>query len=216
MKRIIAVFLAIACVGVCQSVAFADALQEKSVDVLVNCIQESAHTQTPVDENGNAEITLPNDSTVSVSGAQGTGIQLIVEQIDESEEEAYSWFRDLLGGKPKRLIPFYIALVDADGKVHSPKGSTITVTLPQEYEKLAVYFVKDGQAEEISCTVSDGRVTLTAADSCYYMFCEKDKTLPTGTYSPKTGDERAIVPALALLAISGGVLCFARRGRSAR
>lgn len=216
MKRIIAVFLAIACVGVCQSVAFADALQEKSVDVLVNCIQVSAHTQTPVDENGNAEITLPNGSTVSVSGAQGTGIQLIVEQIDESEEEAYSWFRDLLGGKPKRLIPFYIALVDADGKVHSPKGSTITVTLPQEYEKLAVYFVKDGQAEEISYTVSDGRVTLTAADSCYYMFCEKDKTLPTGTNSPKTGDERAIVPALALLAISGGALCIARRSRRTR
>lgn len=201
------------------------------IDVYARYVREIAGEYTAPAENGEAAVTLPDGSTITVTGAPQEARTLVVVPIPESEKEAWGWLVDCLAntGTPVRAYDIYF--LDADGNRLNADGVVIAITAPSSDGTLiACSLNTDGISKVLASAVNAGKITFTANGSHYYILAEKagaaqpdypeqpsDPENPSTPEkpsnpadSPKTGDSSMIWlwSVIMLLACGGLVGCI--------
>lgn len=144
------------------------------IDVYARYVREIAGEYTAPAENGEAAVTLPDGSTITVTGAPQEARTLVVVPIPESEKEAWGWLVDCLAntGTPVRAYDIYF--LDADGNRLNADGVVIAITAPSSDGTLiACSLNTDGISKVLVSAVNAGRITFTANGSHYYILAEK-------------------------------------------
>lgn len=167
------------------------------IDVYARYVREIAGEYTAPAENGEAAVTLPDGSTITVTGAPQEARTLVVVPIPESETEAWEWLVDCLAntGAPVRAYDIYF--LDADGNRLNADGAVIAITAPSSDGTLiACSLNTDGISKILASAVNAGKITFTANGSHYYILAEKagaaqpdDPEQPSDPENPSTPEQ---------------------------
>lgn len=150
------------------------------IDVYARYVREIAGEYTAPAEDGEAAVTLPDGSMITVTGAPKEARTLVVVPIPESEKEAWEWLADSLAntGTPVRAYDIYF--LDADGNRLNADGVVITITVPSADGALMACSVNTGGIGKVlAVEVNAGKITFSADGSSYYVLAEKAGTAQT-------------------------------------
>lgn len=216
MRKLLTTFCVCLLLLSCAATAFAAESGDTPVDVKAMYVENTPWSAVSPEEDGTAAVTLPDGTSLTVSGIQNTRWQLVIEPV--TEKEPLDWLNSLLGGKLNDRTALHIFFLDENGTAHSADG--VTVTVSAEKAPTDVYSVSpDGSAKKCTGTPDGKRLTFTTNGSPFYVY----GTLPhSGAYTPdtpQTGDNSRITLWLTLLILSAATLIFviaAEIGKSKR
>lgn len=167
----------------------------------------SAAEKTPVTD-GTAQLILPDNTVVSVSGVDGDEWYLVVYAIPDTDTEAVTWINSVLDGKLKNTMPFYIYLENESGACKNVCGVQITVQPSVLPENCAVYSLNcAGECGVLSGTASGYSITFISDGSEYYVL-GTDITSSSGTGIPSTGDDAKLCFMFFIAAVSSACAAF--------
>ena len=189
MKRII-VFLLVLLLALPTSLTAFAAEDQTTIDVYAKCeytVDGSHHA--PI-EDGKADVTTDDGTTVSVTDAPEGSLTLMVVPVPETEKEAWKWIEDSLKGKADPIHTFDIHFLDQDGNRIDADGAVVTINCPHCNGIPVVCSLKtDGTVQILNRTDASGTdVMFTTDGSAYYVMAEKLPTSVTDPDSPQTGD----------------------------
>ena len=216
MRKLLTTFCVCLLLLSCAATAFAAESEDTSVDVKAMYVENTPWSAVSPDEDGTAAVTLPGGTSLTVSGIQNVGWQLVIEPV--TEKEPLDWLDSLLGGKLNDRTALHIFFLDESGTAHSADGVTVTVQAPPA--RASAYAVaSNGTVTDQTGKAGADSLSFTTNGSPFYVY----GTLPhSGAYTPdtpQTGDNSRITLWLTLLILSAATLIFviaAETGKSKR
>ena len=200
MRKLLTTFCVCLLLLSCTATAFAAESEDTSVDVKAMYVENTPWSAVSPDEDGTAAVTLPDGTSLTVSGIQNVGWQLVIEPV--TEKEPLDWLNSLLSGKLNDRTALHIFFLDENGTVHSADG--VTVTVSAETAPTDVYSVSpDGSAKKRTGTLDGKRLTFTTDGSPFYVYGSRPTPQPD---TPQTGDNTHFALWLTMLTVSGAAL----------
>lgn len=200
MRKIITVLLGFLLVLSMGVPAFAAEITEEgttTIDVYARYVREIAGEYTAPAEDGEAAVTLPDGTAITVTGTPQDARTLVVFPIPESEKEAWEWLVDCLAdtGTPVRAYDIYF--LDADGNRLNADGVVVAISVPSSDGTLTACSLNtDGTGKVLASAVNAGKITFTANGSHYYVLAEKagvaqpdDPEQPSDPENPSTPEQ---------------------------
>lgn len=160
-------------------------------------------------EDGKADLTIDDGTSVSVTGAPEGSVRLMVVPIPETEKEAWEWIESSLKATADPVHTFDIYFEGQDGKRIDADGAVVTLTCPHcTAVPIVCSLDTDGTVHVLSGSAKarSNTVTFTTNGSAYYIMAEElpkhdveieDK--PGGDVvidnpTPEAGDDVTITP----------------------
>ena len=216
MRKLLTTFCVCLLLLSCAATAFAAESEDTSVDVKALHVENTPWSAVSPKEDGTAAVTLPDGTSLTVSGIQSVGWQLVIEPV--TEKEPLDWLDSLLSGKLNDRTALHIFFLDESGTTHSADG--VTVTVSAEKAPADVYSVSpDGSAKKCTGTPDGKRLTFTTNGSPFYVYGSRPHSGAYTPDTPQTGDNSRITLWLTLLILSAATLIFviaAEIGKSKR
>lgn len=185
MKRILAIFLVLLLTLTLSVTVFA--AEDKTIDVTAKYEDTSEYTVNVV--NGGAEYVGEDGTKVSVSGITDEAKTLVVIPVEETDTDAYAWFKDTVKNEniENGITPYAVYLYNANGESVSSVGATVTVPIPDGYTDPVVYAIdKDGNPTKLTAEVKDGTITFTSDGSLHFVVADEKETTPGTDPTPGT------------------------------
>ena len=159
-------------------------------------------------EDGKADVTTDDGTSVSVTDAPEGSVRLMVVPVPETETEAWAWFENCLKDTADPVHTFDIYFEDPDGDRIDANGAVVTIDCPHcAGVPIVCSLNTDGTVHVL--TASSARstaVTFTTNGSPYYIMAEVlpkhdvEVKEPTGgdveidNPTPEAGDDVTITP----------------------
>lgn len=126
-------------------------------------------------ENGTAQVTLGNGTTVTITQAPESAERLLVYPFPKSDADAWQWVQERLGNQAKALQPYEIYFLTGDG-TRIPANGAI-VTLSAGGGDLGVYSLSSaGSLTLLQSSASNGRLNFKTNGCDYYVLAKKMET----------------------------------------
>ena len=136
----------------------------------------------PVDiENGQAETTLPDGTTVTVQGETlPDGVLLVVEPL---EGDALAWIESCMEGKGTNIRAYDIYFLDDSGNRYEiTEPITVSFSLNGEYQRPVVYYISEsGETQKMETSVAGDQISFTTDHNSYYALAQQVGTEETGS-----------------------------------
>lgn len=138
--------------------------------------EEGDVTQPVTDGTGTA--TLPDGTTVTVSGVKMEGLYLKVYPITEETDggEPWKWFSGLFQGKGTNMQPYDIWFEDAYGQVREITDTVQISISPagKDYKNPVVYYQPvSGDPVDMGASFANGTVSFYTNHTSYYVLLEQ-------------------------------------------
>lgn len=203
MRKLLTTFCVCLLLFSCTVTVCAAELGETAADVKAKYVDNTPWNAVSPGEDGTAAITLPDDTSLTVSGIQNTGWQLVIEPV--TEKEPLDWLNSLLGGKLNDRTALHIFFLDENGTVHRADGVIVTVQNPPG-RALAYAIASDGTVKDQTGKVSAGSLSFTTNGSPFYVYGSQPHSGADAPDAPKTGDNNHLALWLTMLTVSGATL----------
>lgn len=203
MRKLLTTFCVCLLLLSCAVTAFAAESEAPSVDVKARYVGSTPWSAVSPEEDGTAAVTLPDGTSLIVSGIQDTRWQLVIELV--TEKEPLDWLDSLLGDKLNDRTALHIFFLDENGTAHSADG--VTVTVSAEKAPTDVYSVSpDGSAKKCTGAPDGKRLTFTTDGSPFYVYGSRPHSGADTPDTPQTGDNTHLALWLTMLTVSGAAL----------
>lgn len=200
MRKLLTTFCVCLLLFSCTVTVCAAELGETAADVKAKYVDNTPWNAVSPGEDGTAAITLPDDTSLTVSGIQNTGWQLVIEPV--TEKEPLDWLNSLLGGKLNDRTALHIFFLDENGTVHRADGVIVTVQNPPG--RASAYAVaSNGTVTDQTGKVSADSLSFTTNGSPFYVYGSRPHSDADAPDAPKTGNNTHLAFWLTLLAASG-------------
>lgn len=194
MKKTFIFLLTLVIISACNVFIFAGSSTIESTEATYNSVGIDVYGRyvdspdivyTPVSEEGESELTLPDGKRFKVTNAPEDAVTFVIMPVDKSkEQEAFAWFEDSLEDLGINLIPFDIYFADENGDRIDPSGTKITTTLPDSHnDPIIISLSPDGKTDKLDFVrVSLNEISFEMGESPYYIIANKPPKVP------QTGD----------------------------
>lgn len=138
-------------------------------------------------EDGQAETTLPDGTTVTVQGETlPDGVLLVVEPL---EGETIAWIESCMEGKGTNIRAYDIYFLDNSGNRYEITDPiTVSFSLNGEYQRPVVYYISEsGETQKMETSVAGDQISFTTDHNSYYALAEEVGTEETGSSGNPTG-----------------------------
>lgn len=138
-------------------------------------------------EDGQAETTLPDGTTVTVQGETlPDGVLLVVEPL---EGETIAWIESCMEGKGTNIRAYDIYFLDDSGNRYEITDPiTVSFSLNGEYQRPVVYYISEsGETQKMETSVAGDQISFTTDHNSYYALAEQVGTEETGSSGNPTG-----------------------------
>lgn len=203
MRKLLTTFCVCLLLLSCAVTAFAAESEDTSVDVKARYVESTPWSAVSPDEDGTAAVTLPDGTSLTVSGIQNVGWQLVIEPV--TEKEPLDWLDSLLGGKLNDRTALHIFFLDENGTAHSTDGVTVTVQAPPAGAS-AYAVASDGTVTDQTGKVGAGSLTFTTNGSPFYVYGSRPHSGADTPDTPQTGDNTHLALWLTMLTVGGATL----------
>ena len=211
MKKLITGLLTLVLILSCGMTAFAAEVTEdggtQEIGVYAKAEYNVKGSHPAPIEDGKADVTTDDGTTVSVTGAPEGSLTLMVVPVPETEKEAWKWIEDSLKGKADPVHTFDIHFLDQDGNRIDADGAVVTINCPHcEGVPVVCSLDTDGTVHVLTASAQGKSVSFTTGGSTYYIMAQElpkhdveveDK--PGGDVeidkeNPETGEDVTITP----------------------
>lgn len=199
MKRTATVILVLVCLLACATAATATEIKNEKIDVNAKYVGNFPWTEVPVDGDGSATVTLPNETEVTVGGIENNEWRLVIDSV--TEEDALEWINGEIGKKTVDTAAFHIFFIDKNDNIHAANGVTVRITPPTALPRPVAFSLGDG-ATELKTETDSSSVIFTTDGSQIYALGSRPKS-----GNPDTGDTAQT--ALFALTLAASVAAFA-------
>lgn len=168
MKKIVLLFFTVMLL-MSQSVTVFATEDLTEIDVFVEVVSNIEGQYSDEIENSVASVTTDDDVTITITGAPGGTVTLIVTPM---KGEAKSWISGCVDGSV--LTAYDIYFLDADSNRINVDGVKVSITVPTTQTELMVSSViTSGTTQRLTAEFVDGKIIFTADGSHYYAIAEK-------------------------------------------
>lgn len=162
-------------------------IAEEEIDVKAQYIEKDLENSTIL--GSGQSITLQDGTVITIKSNDEADddIKAVIIPVTKEEEEAYHYVIDMTKEYGENPYAFYVLFYRNGEEVTPSKPVTVTVTIPDGYEKSSLYsFTGDGKSpEKLSEQSKDGVWTFDVADSRYFaMLLPKTEDNTTATDKP--------------------------------
>lgn len=160
---------------------------EEEIDVKARYTEKELENSTIL--GSGQSITLQDGTVITIrsNDEADDDIKAVVIPVTKEEEEAYHYVIDMTKEYGEKPYAFYVLFYRNGVEVTPAKPVTVTVTVPDGYEKSTLYsFTGDGKSpEKLNGQAKDGVWTFDVADRRYFaMLLPKTEDNTTATDKP--------------------------------